>query len=127
MRGGADLPSFVCVTCGTLTDSPGGMLSSPRFATLIGQLRRVYDVVIFDAPALLPAPEAILVSEATDETLLVVRSGLTRRGELDRALGALSGVRKAGTVLTAAPHAGPGVRRLALRRGSRFAERRTRR
>ncbi len=103
------------------------MLSSPRFRGLIEQLRRVYDLVIFDAPALLPAPEAILISEATDETVVVVRSGLTRRGELQRALAALSGVRKAGTVLTAAPHAGPGLRRLSLRRGSGFAERRTRR
>ena len=127
VRLGADLPSFVCVTRGTLTDAPAGMLSGSRFKALIDQLRRVYDVVIFDAPALLPAPEAILVSEATDETLLVVRSGVSRRSEVEQALATLSGVHKAGTVLTGAQHAGPGLRRLPMRRGTGFAEPRTRR
>ncbi len=114
-------PTFVCVTAGATGDSPAAMLSGTRFGALLGQLRRVYDLVVFDGPALLPAPEAILLCEATDETLLVVRSGVTRRAELRRALGQLSGVSLAGTVLTGAAHAGPGVRRLSGDRGSRFA------
>ena len=122
-----ELPSFVCVTAGTRTESPGGMLSSTRFRSLIDQLRRVYDLVVFDSPALLPAPEAILVSEATDVTVLCVRSGVTRRRELTDATAALAGIEPAGIVLTGAPHRGAGTRRLPIARGSRFAEPRMRR
>ncbi len=120
-RNGDGEPTFVCVTAGAGGDSPAAMFSGTRFGALLGQVRRVYDLVVFDGPALLPAPEAILLCEATDETLLVARAGVTRRAELRRALGQLSGVSLAGTVLTGAAHAGPGVRRLSRDGGIRFA------
>ena len=121
-----ELPSFVCVTAGTRTDAPGGMLGGERFAALIQQLRRVYDLVIFDSPALLPAPEAVLLGDATDRTLLCVRAGLTRSSELAEALEMLDSAAVAGTVLVAGAHLGSDVRRLPIVRGSRFAEPRIR-
>ncbi len=126
-RAGADghgsAPTFVCVTAGETSGGEAQLLSGSRFEALVGQLRRVYDLVIFDGPALLPAPEGTVLSEATDETLLVIRSGRTRRSELRAALGELSDLPLAGTVLTGAGRAGPGVRRLRARGGSGFAAR----
>jgi non-specific protein-tyrosine kinase len=116
------LPSFVVVTAGTRTEDPAGMLSSSRFSALAEQLSRVYDLVVFDAPALLPAPEAILLSEVSDATLLCIREGTTRAPELTSAWDALSGVNVAGVVLTGAGHDRRSLRRVPPRRGSRFAE-----
>jgi succinoglycan biosynthesis transport protein ExoP len=116
------LPSFVVVTAGTRTEDPGGMLSSGRFTGLVEQLSRVYDLVVFDAPALLPAPEAVLLSQASDATLLCVRAGHSRRPELASAVKALAGLDVLGVALTGAGHDPRSLRRLPARRGSRFAE-----
>ena len=118
-----ELTSFVVVTAGTRPEAPAGMLSSTRFKALVEQLTRVYEIVVFDGPALLPAPEAVLLSEATEATLLCARAGLTRRSELERAQRALAGIDSPGVVLIGAGHDARSLRRLPVARGGRFAER----
>lgn len=102
-----ELPSFVAVTAGTRTESPAAMLSSDRFRALVEQLTRVYDIVILDTPALLPAPEAIPLNVMCEASVLCVRAGVTRRSELDRGARALRGVVRTGIVLVGT---GPGGR-----------------
>jgi non-specific protein-tyrosine kinase len=118
-----ELASFVLVTAGTRLEAPAGMISSTRLRALAEQLTRVYDLVVFDSPALLPAPEAILLTEATEATVVCARAGLTRRSELERARASLGGINSIGVVLVGAGHDPRSLRRLPNGRGSRIAKR----
>ena len=68
---------------------------------LIEEFRGIFDVILFDAPPVLAATDAVLLSTQVDATLMVVRSGKTRDYELESAADALSsvGARVIGTVL----------------------------
>jgi hypothetical protein len=67
------------------------------------------DLVIFDAPPLLPVTDAAVLGVNTDGAVLVVRSGSTGRERLDRAVESLAGVgvHIVGAVLNMAPTKGP--------------------
>ncbi|MEM6327852.1 MAG: polysaccharide biosynthesis tyrosine autokinase [Bacteroidota bacterium] len=86
---------------GTLAPNPSELLGSKRMRDLIDEFKAHFDVVIFDAPPVLAATDAVLLSTQVDATLLVVRSGQTRDYELESASDALAsvGAKTIGTVL----------------------------
>lgn len=86
---------------GSLAPNPSELLGSKRMRDLMDELNELFDVVIFDAPPVLAATDAVLLSTQTDATLVVVRSGRTRDYELESAMDALSnvGAKVIGTVL----------------------------
>jgi Mrp family chromosome partitioning ATPase len=105
-------PSFVCVTAGGEADDPAGLLSGARFRGLTEQLRRVYDLVIYDTPPLLVAPEAAIVAATLEAGILCVRAGSTTGREVHGAVGRLQPEWWLGAVMTGSPHRGPGLRRI---------------
>jgi receptor protein-tyrosine kinase len=60
--------------------------------TLLTQLRADYDVVLLDAPPLLPVTDAALLAVETDGALVVVRHGRTTKDQLSHALDRLDAV-----------------------------------
>ena len=79
----------------------------------LDELRAEYDVIIVDAPPVLPVADALAIAPACDGAILVVRYGKTRRDQLSQTTAAL---RKAevdvlGTVLNRAPRRGRESRR----------------
>ncbi|MEL6615168.1 MAG: polysaccharide biosynthesis tyrosine autokinase, partial [Bacteroidota bacterium] len=86
---------------GSLAPNPSELLGSKRMRDLMDELNELFDVVIFDAPPVLAATDAVLLSTQTDATLVVVRSGRTRDYELESAMDALNnvGAKVIGTVL----------------------------
>ena len=76
---------------------------------LLRQLQQRFDVVIIDAPPLLPVTDAAVLSRICDGAVLVVRYGKTRREQLERTAQALRTVdaRILGTVMNMAPTKGP--------------------
>jgi len=101
---------------GTLRVLPGGphapnpseLLGSEGMIALVRRLESMADLVIFDTPPLLPVTDAAVLGVNTDGAVLVVRSGGTARGQLDRAVESLGGVgvRVIGGVLNMAPTKG---------------------
>jgi Mrp family chromosome partitioning ATPase len=69
------------------------------------RLREDYDVVVIDAPPLLPVTDAALLSAQTDGALLVVRHGKTSKDQLRHAVDRLEhvGARPLGVVLNMIP------------------------
>lgn len=115
---------FVCVTAGS-DGTHTAELFGPRYEKLVEQLRRVYDLVVFDTAPLLPAPEAAAVVAGLDGVLVCARAGRTRSSEVAAAVDRLGPVPILGGVLLGAPHRGPGLRRLppsAPGSGARSAE-----
>jgi capsular exopolysaccharide synthesis family protein len=90
---------------GPTPPNPSELLGSQHMASLLETLAEQYDVVVIDAPPLLPVTDAAVLSALADGALLVVRHGKTRRDEAERALKALAAVnaKLLGTVLNCAP------------------------
>ncbi|MGI8778520.1 MAG: polysaccharide biosynthesis tyrosine autokinase [Acidimicrobiales bacterium] len=86
---------------GPLPPNPAEILSSWRFAEVLTSLQQSSDVVLIDAPPVLPVTDALVLSGRVDATLLVVLAGVTARQEVTHAVELLSqvGAPLVGTVL----------------------------
>ncbi|MEU2348285.1 polysaccharide biosynthesis tyrosine autokinase [Modestobacter sp. NPDC049651] len=89
--GGGGLLSVL--PAGTLHPNPGDLLGSPVMRVLVEELRASYDVVVIDAPPVLPLVDAALMGSAlADGCVLVVRHGRTSRRQLAEAADRLTAV-----------------------------------
>jgi receptor protein-tyrosine kinase len=75
---------------GERPSDPTGVLGNYQLAGVLGQLRKMFDLVLVDSPPLLPVTDAVILAQAVDTTLLVVAAGKTRGKDLRRATEALS-------------------------------------
>ena len=93
------------VTSGVVPPNPAELLQTHAMAELIAALRSRYDVVIFDAPPLLPVTDAALLAARTDGALLVIRHGKPTRSQVREAAARLDsvGARALGVVLNMTP------------------------
>ncbi len=80
------------VPAGVHAPNPSELLGSRAFRDRLDAWADHYDVVIIDAPPVLAATDAVLLSTQVDAALVVVRAGQTKDFELDRALEALRSV-----------------------------------
>ena len=71
---------------GPLPPNPSELLSSKRTAEVLGSLQAEYDIVLIDAPPVLPVTDALVLSGRVDATLLVAVAGATTRSEAARAV-----------------------------------------
>jgi capsular exopolysaccharide synthesis family protein len=90
---------------GPTPPNPSEMLGSQQMHQLLTTLATDYDLVIIDAPPLLPVTDAAVLASASDGAIMVVRHGKSRREEVERAIQALTAVnaKVLGTVLNFAP------------------------
>jgi len=91
--------------CGPRPPNPSELLQSQAMGQLIGDLRAQYDVVILDAPPLLPVTDAALLAAQADGMLAVVRHGKTTRDQLQHALERVEsvGAKCVGVVINLSP------------------------
>jgi capsular exopolysaccharide synthesis family protein len=87
---------------GPIPPNPAELLSSGKMMELLEIAEDNYDVVIIDSPPLLGLADALVLSNLSSATVLVVDAGVTRKGVLEGALKRLRGVNSniIGTVLT---------------------------
>lgn len=64
---------------GPLPPNPSELLGSPAMEQLIGRLRTMYDMVLFDCPPVVAITDAAVLAPRVDGVLLVVRAGHTDR------------------------------------------------
>lgn len=95
---------------GPIPPNPSELLGSQHMVDILKQLEDRADVVLVDAPPLLPVTDAAILAAICDGALLIVRHGHTRREQLVRAVEQLRAVdgRLLGTVLNMAPGRGGG-------------------
>lgn len=95
---------------GPLPPNPSELLASAGMRALMATLETTYDVVVVDAPPLLPVTDAAVIATLTSGALLCIRVGKVRHEQIRRALEALRAVDAAvlGCVLTMAPTRGHG-------------------
>jgi tyrosine-protein kinase len=116
LTGAAQLPDVVqqwgdgpggltVLGAGALPPDPEALLGSPAMTALLQALRGSQDVVVVDAPPLLPVVDGAVLSSRADVCLLVARYGRTDRGHLAEAAAAVARVRvpSLGVVLNRVP------------------------
>ncbi len=77
--------NLLFLPAGPATGSPSELLDSPAMAVLLADLANVADIVIIDAPPLLPVSDAAALARWSDAVLLVAAMGESRRSTLRRA------------------------------------------
>ncbi|OUC97981.1 polysaccharide biosynthesis tyrosine autokinase [Streptosporangium minutum] len=98
-------PGLSVLPSGQIPPNPSELLGSEGMRAVLGELVDSYDMVIIDAPPLLPVTDAVALAALCDGALLVARYGKTRREHIARAAGMLSSInaRVVGTVLNFVP------------------------
>ena len=80
----SSVPGLSVLSAGHLPLDPSILLASPNMATLLEQLLEQFDLVIFDSPPLLAAPDATVLSIMAQGTLLVSSPERSSRRALRR-------------------------------------------
>jgi len=83
-------------------DNPSELLASREMRELVAEMGERYDRVILDTPAALGLPDARIISELCDGSLIVVRAGTTPREDVEAALEVIDRRRIVGLVLNGA-------------------------
>ncbi len=74
--------NLIVIPTGTQPPSPGDFVASPPFSSLIRFLEKEADLVILDAPPVLPVSDALSISRQVDAVILVAKAGQTTRERL---------------------------------------------
>jgi Mrp family chromosome partitioning ATPase len=96
----------VLAECGASAAYPAA-LHSTHFEAALHALRRSYDYVIIDGPAVLGSGDANVIESVSDGVLLVARAAVTKGGALARATAQLGDRRILGVVLNGVPEIAP--------------------
>jgi len=101
--------SLFVLPAGRIPPNPSELLGSSVMASTIEQLGRMFDVVLFDAPPLLPVTDAAVLARVVGGAIVVVSAGRAHRAHLKGAIAALQNVDApvSGIVLTMLPTKGP--------------------
>lgn len=86
------IPNLSLVSCGALIPNPSELLGSLQMRRFIEEVRRRFDVVIFDSPPLTAATDAIVLGTQVDAMPIVIRAGQTRRDVAKERLEALKNI-----------------------------------
>ena len=73
------IPNLSLITCGSLIPNPSELLGSHQMKRFLDEVRRKFELVIFDTPPLNAATDAIVVGTQVDGSLIVIRAGKTER------------------------------------------------
>lgn len=80
----SSLPQLGVIPRGPFAPNPGEMLSSRAMADVIAKWREEWDFIIIDSSPILAVADALSLSQVADGTLVVIRSGATRKKSLAR-------------------------------------------
>ena len=100
------------LAAGSTPPNPAELLQSLGMKRLIANLRIDYDIVLIDAPPLLPVADAAVLAAGSDGAILVVQHGVTTTDQVKAAVGRLHSVDALfiGTVVNMSPEPKRGSR-----------------
>jgi len=101
--------SLYVLPAGKIPPNPSELLGSSQMGTLLSMLEKDFDVVLCDAPPLLPVTDAAILARVTSGALMVIAAGKTTKHQLEGATEALNtvGAKLAGFVMSMVPTRGP--------------------
>ncbi len=88
----APVENLTVLASGAIPPNPSELLQSRAMSDVVDLARKEYDVIVMDAPPLLPVTDAALLGAQADGALVVVRHSKTTREQLRHSLERLAGV-----------------------------------
>lgn len=85
------VPNLSLLAAGHIPPNPAELLSSPKYAALIADLKQRYEWVIIDAPPVMPVTDASIVANTASGVIFVVGSEMTPRQNAGAAVEQLRG------------------------------------
>lgn len=85
-------PRLAIVPAGFTPPNPVELLASNRMHQLMETLAERYDIVVADAPPVLPVADSLVLTNHADAVILVIRAGKTTKRELRRSMQMLNSV-----------------------------------
>jgi succinoglycan biosynthesis transport protein ExoP len=87
------LDNLHLITSGSIPSEPAELIGSARLGDFIAEAKKEYEVILFDAPPILSAADAVIIGTKVDGVFLVYRLGTVSRGLLRRACSQLEQVK----------------------------------
>lgn len=84
--------NLIVIPTGTEPPSPADFVASPAFTSLIRSIESQADLVVLDAPPVLPVSDAPSIGRQVDAVIVTVKAGSTTRDQLMDTLDDLRGV-----------------------------------
>lgn len=73
------VPNLTLISCGSLIPNPSELLGSHQMRRFLDEIRRKFELVIFDTPPLNAATDAVVLGTQVDGAVIVIRAGKTDR------------------------------------------------
>ena len=73
------IPNLSVLSCGTLIPNPSELLGSMQMRRFLAEAKRKFDIVIFDAPPLDSATDAVVLGTFIEAVAVVIKAGKTDR------------------------------------------------
>ncbi len=73
------IPNLSLISCGSLIPNPSELLGSHQMRRFLDEVRRRFDIIIFDTPPLNAATDAVVMGTQVDATVIVIRAAKTNR------------------------------------------------
>jgi len=110
------------LACGAYPSNPSELLMRPSFKQLLNVLEQQFDLILVDTPPYLPVTDAAVVAHHAGLTMLVLRSGMQTRQEIDDTVRGLdrTGARLVGAIFNGMPPHVSGHRRYSEDRFPRY-------
>jgi capsular exopolysaccharide synthesis family protein len=104
--------NLIVLLAGASPPSPAEFVASPPFTTLIRRIEAEADLVILDAPPVLPVSDAVSIGRQVDAVIVVAKAGETTRDQLIETVESLRQVGSdvIGTCLVGTRHPARGYR-----------------
>jgi len=80
-----EIENLWIIPSGVVPPNPSELLDSNRMKVLIEELKKVFDVVLFDTPPVLAVVDALVIGSLADGVVLIVQPGKTTRKPFLRA------------------------------------------
>ncbi len=84
-----DIPNLFVLTSGPIPPNPAELLASKTLDSVMEELKKEFDIIIFDAPPILSVTDAQILSNKCDGTLLIVNSGAVENSSVIKAKASL--------------------------------------
>jgi len=79
-----EVENLDCILSGSIPPNPNELLSSPKFAELMGILKERYNFIIIDTPPIGIVSDSLIIHRHSDSNILVVRSKLCSKDMLNQ-------------------------------------------
>jgi len=97
----SEVENLDIIPCGFVPPNPSEILASSKMDKLMNYLKKNYDIILLDSPPLLAVTDSFVLTKFVDQFILVIRTGKTEKGGLDRSIDQMKqvGVELSGVVL----------------------------